>query len=165
MKTFSADAFRQQLQAHDWTLAHCARALNVPVTSVSGWANGRHRPAWGNVQRLAHLLAIDPEDLLTDVTAFTPGTTGAVGLSEAQALILAVAVALVRQPDPETLAADWLHQLLPADLDALRQRLVITPRWHWAWEQLQRLGAVDHPLAPYTVQVRMTPPAPRRRAR
>ena len=162
MTTFDPHALRQYLTDQHLSVAACARALNTPVTSVSGWLNGRHRPSWGNVQRLARLLDCPPDALMTEVTAFTPGETGAVGLSESQALILAVAVSLVNQADPDALAADWWQQLKPAEQEALRARLILTPHWMWAWNKLRRLGTGDHPVRPYGVQVRLTPP-PRRR--
>lgn len=163
MKTFDPHALRQHLTDKHLSVASCARALNTPVTSVSGWINGRHRPSWGNVQRLARLLDCPPDALMTEVTTFTPGETGAVGLSEAQALILAVAVALVNAAEPEALAADWWQQLKPAEQEAVRLCLVLTPQWSWAWQKLRRLGTGDHPLKHHGLQLRITPPPATRR--
>ena len=156
MKSFDNEALRQCLMDSAMSVAECARRLNVPKTTVSGWLNGRHRPAWGNVQRIAAILDVAPDDLLKDVSDFTPGLTGAVELSQAQAIILAVAVALAQHPHPETLVADWLHQLKPAEQELLRRQLVVTP--HWAWDKLRRLGAARNPLEDFGIQLRINAP-------
>lgn len=156
MYVFSPAALRAALSSRGWSVRQLARALNTRPTTVSGWVNGRHRPSWGNIQRMARLLDLAPESLLRETSSFTPGTAGAVPLSLPQALVLAVAVALV-QEEAEALAADWLHRLKPAEQDALLRSLIITPQWAWAWEKLLRLGHHACPLGGYQVQVRLVP--------
>lgn len=156
MHVFSPAALRATLSSSGWSVRRLARELDMRPTTVSGWVNGRHRPSWGNVQRMAAALGVAPESLLRETASFTPGSTGAVPLSVPQSLILAVAVALV-QEDAEQLAADWLQRLRPAEQDAILRSLVITPQWAWAWEKLARLGANGHPLVGYRVQVRLVP--------
>jgi len=164
MLVFDPHALRRELQTRQLSLAELARQLNIPVTNVSGWVNGRHRPALGSVERISQVLGIPVHALMADVTDFTPGPRGAVGLSQAQSLLTAVAVALVNTPDPNALVGDWIHRLKPSEQQALMERLMITPRWTWAWETLQRLGHPDHPLSPYTIQLRLIPPGSARRA-
>ena len=156
MLVFDPEAVRSALAARGWSLAYLAHQLGTPKTTVSGWLNGRHQPQWGQVERLARVLGIPPTALVREATAFTPGVSGGVPLSQAQALVLAAAVALVRE-DPDALAADWLGRLKPGEAEQLRRRLVIAPQWAHAWAKLARLGAGDHPLAPYTIQVRIVP--------
>jgi len=164
MQIFDPLALQRELAAQRLSLAELARALNVRVTNVSGWVNGRHRPSIGNIERISQVLQISPDALMKEVTDYTPGPQGAVGLSRAQALILAVAVALVNAPDGNTMTEDWLNRLKPAEQQNLTQRLIISPQWAWAWEKLHRLGFPDHPLSPYTIQVRITPPPSQRRS-
>ncbi len=149
---------------HGMSVAECARKLSIPKTTVSGWLNGRHRPAWGNVQRLAALLDTAPEDLVKDVTEFTPGVTGGIALSQAQALILAVSVALASSSDPEAIAEDLLHQLKPAEQELVRRKLVLTPHWIWAWDKLQRLAASRNPLGDFDLQLRIAAPSVEKRS-
>ncbi len=111
------------------------------------------------MQRLAAALNIDPEDLVKDVTDFTPGVTGGVALSQAQAIILAVGVALASSSDPEAVAADLLHQLKPAEQELVRRKLVLTPHWSWAWDKLQRLAASRNPLGDFDLQLRIAAPS------
>ena len=162
MWIFDAAAFHDRAEALGLSMAAIARELHTPATTVRGWAQGRHRPTPGNVERLARVLDCEPAALWTEVSHLTPGTTGAVPLSESQALILAVAVASVQSPDPDRLAAEWMARLNPRDRQAVRERLILTPHWAWAWEKLVRLGEGSHPLQGYALHVQLTPPVPQK---
>jgi len=159
MQVFDPQALQQQMTAQHLSIAALARDLNMSKNNVSGWINARHRPSVGNIERISRALGVPAASLMKTITDFTPGVTGAVGITEAQALILAVAVALVTAPDPSQLAEDWCLRLKLGEQEALRDRLVITPHWQWAWDKLTRLGSPSHPLASYQVQVRIQPPA------
>ncbi len=158
MWIFNAAAFRDRAEALGLSMAAIARELHTPATTVRGWAQGRHRPTLGNIERLARILDCDPDALWKEVTDLTPGTTGAIPLTESQALILAVAVASVQHADADRLAADWMARLNPRDRQAIRERLILTPHWAWAWDKLVRLGEGTHPLQNYDIQVQLTPP-------
>ena len=162
MWIFDAAAFRDRAEALGLSMAAIARDLHTPATTVRGWAKGRHRPTPGNVERLARVLDCEPGTLWKEVSHLTSGTTGAVPLSESQALILAVAVASVQSPDTDRLAAEWMARLNPRDRQAVRERLILTPHWAWAWEKLVRLGEGDHPLKGYGLHVQLTPPVPQK---
>lgn len=154
---FDPVALRRILQERALSVAELARTLHMPTTTVSGWLNARHRPAWGNIERMARTLEVPVEDLLRTVSAVTPGVQGGVALSLSQALVLAVAVALVAE-EAETLVDDWLKRLRPAEREAVWDQLVLTPQWVWAWEKLSKLGALHHPLVGYRVAVHIVPP-------
>ena len=158
MWIFDAGAFRDRAETMGLSMATIARELGTPATTVRGWAHGRHRPTVGNVERLARVLDCEPRLLWKEVTDLTPGTTGAVPLTESQALILAVAVASVRYADTDRLAAEWMARLNPRDRQAVRERLMLTPHWAWAWEKLVRLGEGTHPLQDYGLHVQLTAP-------
>ena len=158
MYTFHSAQFRQVIAEKGWSLAALARELNSPVSTVSGWANGRHQPTLGNVERLATLLECAPTDLWQEVTTSTPGVTGAVPLTLDQALVLAVAVALVAG-DTESLVLDWRRRLSASEQTLLMQNLILSPQWVWAWRKLQKLSLPSHPLAGYTVQVKLLSPS------
>jgi transcriptional regulator with XRE-family HTH domain len=158
MYTFDNAKFRVLLTAKSWSLAGIARELNSPVSTISGWANGRHQPAYGNSERLAALLDCPVEDLWLAITDTTAGLTGAVALTQSQALVLAVAVALVSQ-DAEALALDWRHRLSASENTVLTQHLILSPQWVWAWHKLQKLARPSHPLEGYTVQAKLVCPS------
>lgn len=154
---FDPAALRRILHDRGLSVAEVARTLRVPSTTVSGWLNARHRPAAGSVERLARALSVPVEDLFRPVRDTTPGVQGGVPLSLAQALVLAVAVALVAD-NADTLTADWLNRLRPGERETLQERLVLSPQWAWAWDKLAKLGAITHPLQGYEVSVRIIPP-------
>ncbi len=157
MNVFDPKALRRIMQDRDLSVAELARTLHVPTTTVSGWLNARHRPAWGNIERMARILDVPVEELLRTVTTMTPGIQGGVALSLSQALVLAVAVALVAE-DADRLVDDWLLRLRPAEREAIWERLVVSPQWVWAWEKLSKLGVLHHPLVGYRVTVQIVPP-------
>lgn len=157
MYTFHSAKFRQIITEKGWSLAALARALNTPVSTVSGWANGRHQPTLGNVERLATWLQCPVDTLWLALADTTPGRTGAVPLTRSQGLVLAVAVALAAQ-DADTLAQEWRRRLRPGELHRLDQDLLLTPQWHWAWTKLRKLSQPVHPLQGYGVQVKLDLP-------
>jgi transcriptional regulator with XRE-family HTH domain len=162
MYAFNAVRLRQLMTEQHWSVAALARHLNARVTTVSGWVNGRHQPALGNAERLADVLNCPVSELWQEVQTTTPGVTGAVPLTQDQALVLSVAVALAAA-DPQALATDWRRRLTPGEQHALMQRLILSPQWAWAWAKLRKLAQPSHPLAGYTVQVKLQgPPSPRK---